>query len=75
MVPSLTCPNVPSYRVKDAQLSIFVCLKQLNMQVTPNFYGVSTLSHPIILNYYLLKPIFHPGHPRPRPAALLGHDP
>lgn len=41
----------------------------------PNLHVASTLPLLIFLNYYLLKPIFHPGHPRPRPVTLLGHHP
>jgi hypothetical protein len=35
----------------------------------------STLPPLIFLNYYLIKSILHPGHPRPRPDTLQGHDP
>jgi hypothetical protein len=51
------------------------CFNQLNGWATSILHLAGTLSPPIFLNYYLLKPIFHPGHPGPRPAALLGHDP
>ena len=33
---------------------------------------VANTFHPIFLNYYFLKPIFHPGCPATRPVALLG---
>ena len=36
---------------------------------------MAKLHPPIFPSYYILKPIFHLGCPRPRCAVLLGHDP
>ena len=68
--------NVLDSQRKDTHEALFlIFLKQYNDWLFLNLPLASTLSPPIFLNYYLLKPIFHPGHPGPRPAALLGHDP
>jgi hypothetical protein len=55
--------------------SILICHKQFNMWALPNLPAANTLFSLIFPNYYLLKPIFYPGHHGPRPPTLLGHDP
>jgi hypothetical protein len=42
---------------------------------TSLLHFASTFPPLIFQTYYLLKPIFYPGCPRLRPAALLGHNP
>ena len=41
----------------------------------PKLPAANTLCPLIVLNYYLLKPIFYPGCRGPRPAFLVGHKP
>jgi hypothetical protein len=70
-------PNVLDFCKKDTHTHTalyLICLKQHNGWALPNLSVVNTLS-PLIPNYYLLKPIFHPSHQGPRPAALLCHNP
>ena len=39
----------------------------------PNLHEASTLSPLIFLNYYLLKPVFHPDRPSLQPSwAMVG---
>lgn len=52
-----------------------ICLNLLSGWATSVLHVANTLFPPILLIYYLPKPVFHPGHPGSRPAALLGHDP
>ena len=40
----------------------------------PNFHAASTLSPPIFLNYYLLKPKFHPGCPSLQSSWAMIHE-
>ena len=54
---------------------ILLYLKHLDGWATLNLHAASMLSFSLFLNYYLLKPIFYPDCPEPRPTALLGHDP